>query len=81
MAVARLAVTGVADRALRRYAGAKALVNRPADSAADTAFVSAGEGITFRGDSFASVDYSRHFTGVLAEITVNRALECAAARP
>jgi aerobic carbon-monoxide dehydrogenase medium subunit len=79
IAVARIAVTGVAEHAVRLYAVEKALANQPADSALGGAFVSAGEGITFRGDHFASADYRRHLTGVLAEIAVKRALERAAA--
>jgi carbon-monoxide dehydrogenase medium subunit len=75
IAVARIAVTGVADRAMRLYAVEKALAAQPADSALGAWFVSAGEGITFRGDHFASADYRRHLTRALGEIAVKRAIE------
>jgi len=70
----RVVLVGAADRPMRLSNVEKKLTKAPA---ADThqAAAGAGDGATMRTDLFASADYRKHLTSVLAERALNRALE------
>lgn len=72
----RLAVTGATDHPARLHAVENALLGkRPGKDALATAIAAAGEGLTFRGDHFASAEYRRHLTRVLAGRALQRAVD------
>lgn len=64
----RVAITGAGSKATRAEATEQALQGQRLDEAAiDRAAASAGEGIEFLGDIFASPDYRRHLVGVFTK--------------
>jgi carbon-monoxide dehydrogenase medium subunit len=72
----RLAVTGATDHAMRLHAVENALLEKqPGKEALSAAIAAAGEGLTFRGDHFASAEYRRHLMRVLAGRALQRALD------
>jgi len=76
----RAAVAGAAEQATRLTGLEKMLAGRqPGDALISAAAESALGGLTFRGDLFASPEYRRHLTRVLAERAVKQAFARAAA--
>jgi carbon-monoxide dehydrogenase medium subunit len=81
IADARVALCGAAQHPMRLSALEKALVNqRPSDVGTSTAGDAAVAGVTFKGDLFASPEYRRHLTRVLAERALKQAIARATAR-
>lgn len=77
--LARIAVTGAANRPLRLKAVEGALLNRPAaQQAVDAACSTPSPEVEFRGDIFASAKYRSHLTTVLARRALTLALARAA---
>ena len=75
----RVAVTGATAQPARLRAMENALAGRqPTAEVLSAAAAAAGEGLAFRGDHFASADYRRHLTRVLAGRALKRAVERAA---
>lgn len=71
----RIALTGAADRPTRLEAVESALLNGAAtDEQISSVAARSDEGISFRGDAFASADYRRHLTRVLTARTLKQAL-------
>ncbi len=72
---ARIALTGAADHPTRLTAAESALLNGPAnDEQLSSVAARSDEGLTFRGDTFASPEYRRHLTRVLTARALKRAL-------
>ena len=72
----RVAVSGATDQPARLLAVENALVNKkPTAEALSSAAASIGEGLTFRGDHFASAEYRRHLTRVLTGRALRRAAD------
>lgn len=79
IAACRVAVTGAAAQPARLLSVEKALANKkPTAESLSSAAASAGEGLTFRGDHFASAEYRRHLTRVLTGRALKRAVDRAA---
>ena len=74
----RVAVTGATDHPARLHAVENALIGKqPGKEVLSAATAAAGEGLTFRGDHFASAEYRRHLTRVLAGRAFERAFAAA----
>lgn len=72
---ARIALTGAAEHPTRLEAVESALLNGAAtDEQLSSAAARSDEGISFRGDTFASADYRRHLTRVLTGRALKQAL-------
>jgi aerobic carbon-monoxide dehydrogenase medium subunit len=71
----RIGLTGSADHPTRLEAVERDLLNGAAtDEHISSVAASSGEGISFRGDAFASADYRRHLTRVLTARALKQAL-------
>ena len=72
---AKIGLTGAAEHPTRLEAAERALLNGPAnDELVSSVAATSDEGITFRGDTFASADYRRHLTRVLTARALKQAL-------
>jgi carbon-monoxide dehydrogenase medium subunit len=80
VAAARVALAGAAEHPCRMLSVEKALATnkRLTREAVTAAAASAGQGATFHGDVFASVEYRRHLARVLTERALAKALDRAA---
>lgn len=75
-----IAVTGASEFPARLYNVEKILLKKQGDAeTVAAASASAGADLTFRNDLFASAEYRRHLTRVLAERALNCALKAAGA--
>jgi carbon-monoxide dehydrogenase medium subunit len=71
----RIGLTGAADHPIRLEAVERDLLNGAAtDEHISSVAARAGEGISFRGDAFASAEYRRHLTRVLTARALKQAL-------
>jgi len=72
---AKIGLTGATEHPTRLEATERALLNGPAnDEQVSSVAATSDEGITFRGDNFASAEYRRHLTRVLTARAVKQAL-------
>jgi carbon-monoxide dehydrogenase medium subunit len=76
IAAARVAATGAPDHPMRLQSVEEAVLHKPAsDQSASTAAAAAlPDGLTFRGDLFASAEYRRHLLQVLTRRALQRAI-------
>lgn len=81
VARARVAVTGVAEKAYRASAVEEALRGKPPDvRRLEGAAAHAADGVEPNSDLYASGEYRRHLTSVLARRALERATKCAAGK-
>jgi aerobic carbon-monoxide dehydrogenase medium subunit len=75
IAAARVAATGALDHPMRLQSVEEAVLHKPAtDKSVSIAAAHASDGLTFRGDLFASAEYRRHLLQILTRRALQRAI-------
>jgi aerobic carbon-monoxide dehydrogenase medium subunit len=70
----RVAATGAPDHPMRLQSVEEAVLHKPASDKSASAAAALPDGLTFRGDLFASAEYRRHLLQVLTRRALQRAI-------